>query len=267
MTCATCHSGGNAKAHNNAATFPGTTGVDTESEMCVDCHSFNPSTYLQTKRGTAHLMSHYVGPILTAGYKKTTVFGNSQIPGTSIKYGTDTAGNGDIICESCHGLKRNASYAGSAVKQRSANSGTSPAKATDVADNVSLLLERSGNANTDTVAANYLCTACHGSTPGGGSTHPTLPAMATPASAGLVTTITSAANTGVTGGRATLNNSTDLRVNCESCHRPHNAANGTGALILESQTTSPLSAKVAFELISGASYMNQEGLCTRCHSR
>jgi hypothetical protein len=91
--------------------------------------------------------------------------------------------------------------------------------------------------------------------------------MAVTASAGLVTTIGSTANTGVTGGRATLNNASDLRVNCESCHRPHNATNGTGALILESQTTAPVSAKAVFELISGAGYMNQEGLCTRCHSR
>lgn len=268
MTCATCHSGGNAKAHNNTGSFPGLIGTVTESEMCVDCHSFNPSTYLQTKRGTTHTMSHFVGAIATAGYKKTTAFGNSQIPGTAIKYGTDSSPNGDIICESCHGLKRNASYAASAVKQISNNTGTNPAKAADVADNVSLLLERSGNANTDTTAANYLCTACHGTAPGGGSTHPTLPTMATTASAGLVTTVTSAgANTGVAGGRATLNNATDLRVNCESCHRPHNATSGTGALILESQVTTPASAKPAFELSSGASYMNQEGLCTRCHSR
>lgn len=268
MTCASCHSGGNAGAHNNTGTFPGVTGLITESQMCVDCHSFNPSTYLVTKRGTAatQTMTHFVGNIATLGYKRTTAFGNS---GIIPKYAAAGA-NGSIICESCHVLAKNSTLVArgmtGAVKQLAGNDNTVPAKVSNVASTVTLLVETSGNNNQTATAANYLCTGCHGASPGGGSTHPTLPTMAVAASAALIADIQTGINVGVVQGQTTL--TSNNRVNCESCHRPHNAAVGTGAVILESQVTTPASAKPAFQLASdNTNYMNQEGMCVRCHTR
>jgi hypothetical protein len=61
IDCGTCHGGANAKAHNNAGTFPALAGTMTEDDMCIDCHGPNPSYF--TEHATAGNGSHYLGSI------------------------------------------------------------------------------------------------------------------------------------------------------------------------------------------------------------
>lgn len=256
MNCATCHGLG---AHNLTSAFPGLVGRAVESEMCVDCHSFNPSTY--TSIETTQAMSHYVGPILNSTYKRTTAFDNSLI---TPEYAADGSTNGEVMCKSCHGIRKNSSYGASAVKQVSKNNGTVPAMKTNVRASVALLLEKAGNDIEVSAAAdsgNYMCTGCHGAAPGntGTTTHPVEP------------TITLSATTDVTGriasaAQATLTNGS--KVNCESCHRPHDATTGSGGFILEGVASG--SDKALFSLHGNTGtghYTDQQGLCTQCHNR
>jgi cytochrome c553 len=139
-----------------------------------------------------------------------------------------------------------------------------------VQDNVYGLLAISGNATDSTDNTAYLCGGCHGNAPGTGSSHPTQPGTAG-LSDDVASTDVQNSITGTQGslakGWATLNDAN--KVNCESCHRPHNATFGTGALILEANdNTLPASDKPAFQLMAdntAGSQLNQEGLCERCH--
>jgi predicted CXXCH cytochrome family protein len=265
MVCGTCHgnvSGAGAGAHSLA--FPLDT--NTESEMCVDCHTFNPSWFVLDYEKTASpaladnsQMTHFVGSIATTAYKRTTAFtGGPAVP----KYSADGGGNGAIICESCHYWR-----AGNLV---ATNVNATGHDDTGAQDNVYGMLGVSGNKYEGATADQYLCSGCHGGAPGGGSSYPTQPNTTSPAndvaSAGVQTSVTTTqANPEL--GHVTLN--TSNKVNCESCHRAHNATWGTGALILEGGPTAPESNKPAFQLASdngaGSNFLNQEGVCSRCH--
>lgn len=267
ITCATCHSkvtGSTYKSAHNLSSWPQLTGTDNASQMCIDCHSFNPSTYLVTARGVAatSLMSHYVGPIVTGGYKRTAAFGVSKVD--QMKY-PNIGGSDYIVCESCHTLKKDTNLGTGAKKSFSWNDNTTPASINVKATPISLMVEKSGNAVTYSNAADYLCTGCHGASPGGNTTHPTMPTSSTSALSG-VTTQLAAQETASDSGQATLPSSNNA-VNCDSCHRAHNASGGTGALILESQNAYSGSVKPLFALASDNSYADQEGLCKRCHNR
>lgn len=256
LNCGTCHASG---AHNLTSAFPGVVGRATESEMCVDCHSFNPSSYTSVE--TTQAMSHYVGPILNTNYKRTTAFDNSLIVP---EYASDGSTNGEIMCKSCHGIRKNSNYAAGAVKQVSKNNGTVPAMKSNVRASVALLLEKAGNDIEVTTAADsgkYMCTGCHGAAPGntGTTTHPVQP------------TVDNAATTDVTGRIATAAQATltaNSKVNCESCHRPHDATTGSGGFILEGVATGSDKALFSLHGNSGTGhYTDQQGLCTQCHNR
>jgi hypothetical protein len=240
MNCSTCHaslfSGG---AHNNTARgsfFPGLSGLNSNSEMCVDCHGVNPSPRTNsvgagTGAGTALQASHYLGPIITPSYARTAAWSGG---GTS-KYRMVAGLPANIICESCHTVKESPASLAS-------NNGLGFAGAIRVS--VPLLLESSGNngityytSSSDTTAGRTdMCTGCHGAAPAGGNsssaggsaTHPTISyGMTAAASTGITVTM------GDPATRSTVTLTSDSRVNCESCHRPHDAAQGSGALILE----------------------------------
>jgi hypothetical protein len=264
MVCGTCHGNtgaGAAGAHTLAYDLD----TNTESEMCVDCHTFNPSTFTLDYEKTAgtlndnSIMTHFVGTIGTSGYKRTSAFtGGPAAP----KYAADSTGDGDIICESCHYWKDG--------NQMATNIGALGHDSDAVQDNVYGLLAISGNATDSTDNTAYLCGGCHGNAPGTGSSHPTQPGTAG-LSDDVASTDVQDSITGTQGslakGWATLNDAN--KVNCESCHRPHNATFGTGALILEANdNTLPASDKPAFQLMAdntAGSQLNQEGLCERCH--
>lgn len=266
ITCGTCHGGATSKAHNNAA-WPGVSSLNAGSDMCVECHSTNPSQYTTTVgigTGSPTLMqaSHYVGEIATVGYKRTVAFGSNaaNIP----KYAA-AGTNGSIICESCHTLKLTNTSSNNTVQ------------AGVVRANVKLLLERNGNLNsvynTSITGTNAdMCTGCHGASPTGGNagagtkTHPTI-------SMGMTVAATTAIadKVDLTPGDVSLL-AGDL-VNCESCHRPHDAAAGSGALILEGAGTN--STKLAgggtdiFDratLNGGANYTEEASFCNYCHN-
>jgi hypothetical protein len=254
MVCGTCHGSG---AHNNA-TWPGLVGFNGSSEMCVDCHSYNPSVYTDNASASAGASaaiddaSHFVTTIASTGYQRAAAWSS----GATSKYG-DTANA--LICESCHTLRL---------------TGVTPAVsdntavATVISASVGLLVEAAGNNQTVFDASGAtpptgvvdLCTGCHGGTPGGGSTHPVLANMgATTASAAIVTTV------GGSGGTVTLTGGD--QVNCESCHRPHDASSGSGALILEHVGTA--STKVLNDRATsqgGANYADEADFCNMCHA-
>ncbi len=261
MTCATCHLSSTAGAHNNTTSFPGLAGTVAESDMCVDCHSFNPSAYTDVSHGATSNApeagtvdsTHYVGPLsATVGtqYRRTAAFSSGAAP----KWSTD--GTWSIICESCH-----------TVRFRTVTAKTSSNK-TAIANerrlNVGLLLEVSGNnlsvydqsgavPPTGTVD---LCTGCHGPAPGGsGTTHPSL------------ATMTGAASSNVTISDP-FTTSSNSRINCDSCHRPHDAAQGSGALILESAGSTSTRTVWQGATVNAGGYTDEGGaaFCSRCHT-
>jgi hypothetical protein len=273
VTCGTCH-GGNSQAHNNTSGFPSLTSLNTVSDMCVECHSTNPSQYtatagIATQAAGITQASHYVGDIQTVGYKRVAVWNTT---GLASKYGAVTA-NGEVICESCHTLKLNTGTLPGPTTSNNTVVGTA-------VRNVSLLLERNGNLNTVynagiTGTNADMCTGCHGSSPTGGtsgsgtSTHPTI-------SMGMSTAATAPIQAKIVAGTVSL--TAGNLVNCESCHRPHDAAAGSGALILEAAGTA--STKIAGGVTagtnggvfdratgnSGANYTEEATFCNYCHT-
>lgn len=282
MTCGTCHFN-NATGFNPASTGAHTLNLaldtNTESEMCVDCHGFNPSQLvLKYMKATTNplpdnaVMTHFVGSIRTngaapsqnqgtPGYKRTTAWnGQTLLPIYSAE-----GSNGEIICESCHSWKDgNTTYTNTGARGHD----------NSLSQNVVYgMLAPGGNAYDVATWDAYLCSGCHGQAPGGGSSHPTLPnSLAAAATAGILTNVDGQGTSGpfdVKQGKATLSSAN--RPNCDSCHRPHNASAGTGALILEAGLTTPTSNKAEFRLAydnnGGTEWLNQEGLCSRCHTQ
>jgi hypothetical protein len=256
MTCFTCHGSGNATAHNNNNSFPGLTGEMDEDEMCVDCHGVNPSdnTASMGQGAGTPLGSHMLGTMADSTYFWADE-ANSPQAGTIdySHYGTDGAGNNQLICTSCHNLYidgKNSHVVAPQSSDNTNNAGVLPQA-------VGLLLSSSGNDDSDADNANpnnYLCTGCHGTAPGGGTTHPVLhqaggmSAASTVVAAGVVTDQASGDDGGVSlvGGDSGT-------VNCESCHRPHDAVTIAGTLILERAGT------------IGAN-LNESILCAACHT-
>lgn len=249
MTCGTCH--GASAAHNVTGTSwaPGVIGGNTESGMCVDCHSINPSIYTATAGtgayGTnAQAGTHWVGAVYTVNYKwNAGAEATNKAPATWTglpKYGA-AGTNGSIICESCHVLKFKA-----AVPPSSNNTTDDEA---DTRDAVGLLLKPAGNSLGSTGTwdnGSTLCTACHGAAPGTGVTHPVLPTVTTAAS----TYIQTADGTNDYVTLTTVN--TANQINCESCHRPHDAKTAGYSRILEDATTA-------------GGFLNETVMCINCH--
>jgi len=259
MTCNTCHGGGAAKAHNNTGGFPALTGTMTNDTMCVDCHGTNPSYGLTWFNDNASRVGTHLVGVPSVGGNISTIYKWNYGASTAVtplssavpRYGLGAVDNGALVCTSCHTLKI------TGITAQYSNNLNDQEASTE--DNVGLLLTPSGNSHADDNAAtnagraDYLCTACHGATPSGGFSHPTLPDYNIAATAALATRANTANN------YVTLYNAgSDYRVNCESCHRPHNAvgtAAGTGGLfILE-------------DAGAATTYMQEEVLCNRCHSK
>lgn len=261
MTCNTCHGGGAARAHNNTA-FPALTGTMTNDTMCIDCHGTNPSFGLSwfvdnaSRVGTHMVGVPGVGANISTVYKWNYGAATPVTPASNAvpRYGLGAADNGALVCTSCHTLKITGITA-----QYSNNAGDGESSTVDC---VALLLTPSGNSKIDDGAAtgagraDFLCSACHGATPGGGFSHPTLPSYDNAASATLATKA-NLADTYVTLYSPGVAN----RVNCESCHRPHNAA-GTVAGLGSARPTFILE-----DIGPATSYMQEDVFCNRCHAK
>lgn len=259
LTCNTCHGLGLGKAHNNSSGFPGLTGVNSESDMCVDCHGFNPSLYTASNgTGTGSpLGTHFVGAMTATTYRKTTVFVTGQANQTA-KYAPDGTNN-SIICESCHTAKMEGRN-GHAIRYRDSDNRNDGQAGTR--ESVVLMLQVSGN-RQGTAYANVpfnnaddnLCTACHGGAPGGGLTHPVLPSYTASATGNVTITApaTAAANASATAGQ----------INCESCHRAHDAA--TGSLGTSANAWVPAWILEAGSYDATRNYNDFSPVCGLCH--
>jgi hypothetical protein len=274
MVCGTCHGNSGSGAIQAHVTSPAgmlyPLDTNTESEMCVDCHTANPSIYIKRYEGRTssfldcNVMTHFVGKIgkdykghQTGNPWPASITNYATVPS---EYSTDGGGLGSIICESCHYWKSgNYNYTNlNAVGHDNA-----------LVQNVVYGMIAQGGNNFESTDNNvYMCSGCHGNSPGGGSSHPTLPGNNL-TSAAVATLVGTQSDPFQGKGTLTANN----RVNCDSCHRPHNATAGSGAVIVEGGfTTSPISSKPLFQLAADNGtgnnmFLNQEGVCVRCHSQ
>lgn len=284
IKCATCHY--QTGAHNNTGPFNDLQVSFPNSEICVDCHSFNPSVHTTVYSGFSSAVpnsnitanaSHYIGNIATPGYRRTSAWPTT---GYSSKYATTGTGlnatTGAIICQSCHTLKM------------TGGNGTGPtitlndAHANHVRASVSLMIETAGNRSEDYAPAADLCTGCHGAQPAGGSgttsggtqTHPTVSNNMTP----IGDAVLSAKITATWTAQGSVSKTAGGLLSCESCHRPHDAANGSGALILEGAGSASNKFSGTGTLIfdrtgyngtggnAGLRYTEEATFCNMCHN-
>lgn len=267
LSCQTCHAGSSAKAHNNASSFPGVVGDATDDTMCVDCHGVNPSYF--TGHNTAGLGSHYLGFIATPNYKWAQGSGTAVTPeagaAAPVNYTADIAGDGGLLCTSCHIIKTvtggTAQWSDNGDTDAPGTNYDDAARTNDNNDNenstldgVGMLLSTAGNNDNTTTPAAYLCSACHGSTPGGGSTHPVLPGYTTNMSTAVANNVNQPNNYVTHVGTNTTGTSTG-QINCESCHRAHDADTDSDTYILE--VAGP----------GDGSYIDEALLCNQCHAK
>jgi hypothetical protein len=222
--------------------------------MCVDCHGLNPSQFTGRTGGPSGSSSHIVGPTSRTEYLWGGGIGGTQDDvtpeaGAFAEYG----GGNEIICTSCHIILTDQAT----VVARSDNGASNADNEASTADSIGLLLSTSGNNSPDTATDNdFLCTGCHGASPstGGGNTHPVQPTVTVDMSTAIGNNA-SAADNGVTHIGANNGSSTG-GINCESCHRPHNAAmdvvQGSNIYILEN-------------VEDNTTWWNEQVLCSSCH--
>jgi len=188
------------------------------------------------------------------------------------RYGA--AGDGDMVCESCHNIIGNVGY-------NAAGNGSEGWKA-------NLLLEAykddgAGNkagANAGLVGAR-LCMTCHytsGSqyTTGPGGTHQITGQTITARQDNnkspitLITTPITGANASyadASGGPNDASYPADNTLDCDSCHRPHDASDGSTVTATTGNYTTAFTKGVDWILEeSGASGAYSPTLCTNCHN-
>ena len=204
LSCASCH-----RAHNAGLgqpresdyvpllTAPALTGA-----LCDTCH---PAGNPTCRKNPEYRASHFLGdPTLPETYQRkdpplrTEVWPES---GQTSFYGGEKSQI--VTCLSCHSFRKGAVTSGDAGTTRN-------------------LLARSGNGVVWEPGQEslYLCTGCHGDNPATGSkghTHPLMSAAVAKLGRQIEPPVTT----------------TPERVNCDSCHRPHEALSKGGYYILE----------------------------------
>lgn len=261
LTCGDCHSG--SGAHNWSAA--GAVGLDPDweprdngrgaeseanrvvlntSKECVDCHLPSGNRFSPTRgtdhvdyQGTAGDASHFLGlPETTLNNWPAASVNTTAVPagtfvtdvwaGTGGGYSRFDGPNGAVaatstlVCESCHELEPDKNSA-------SANA----------------LLLYPYEEGTDQ-ARSLFCEGCHGPTGAGLAAHPqTAEEVGRATLAGgrgnpalLITAITGYAQNGNRGFAKYPN--TD-RMNCDTCHQPHNSSSPSGTYILEGSDALP----------------------------
>ncbi|MHB8836151.1 MAG: cytochrome c3 family protein [Candidatus Methylomirabilia bacterium] len=233
LTCALCHRAHNAGlGHKREQDFvPLLRESLVNGALCEQCH---PAGNPTCSEKTDYLATHFTGdPTLPETYGddkpplRLEAWPESGLPSV---YGGEKGQ--EINCLSCHTFKKAAVVSGDAGKSRS-------------------LLARSGNpvewtGGQETV---YLCTGCHSVDPATGQvkghSHPMMKADVVKSGMTVALPMTATPSG---------------HLNCDSCHRPHEAATAGGRYILEAargQNTDPLAIqpKVDYTLV-----------CHACHS-
>jgi hypothetical protein len=210
LSCGSCHRAHNAGlgAAHERDFIPILRENPRTDTLCVTCHPpDNPTCGTQTD----HRASHFLGnPSLPETYDdrdppiRTDPWPES---GLFSLYGPPEGKT--IICLSCHSFEKGA------------------VSLTGDAGDAGHLLARSGNPVewVEGEEAKYLCTGCHGLRPGTGAgakgqghTHPLMDADALALGAPV---------------RAPASATTTSKMNCDSCHRPHEAVDVSGYYIME----------------------------------
>jgi hypothetical protein len=231
MYCSTCHRAHNAGLGGEEDLFVPLLREKWETgEICASCHPVGNPTCSQNPE---QLASHFVGdPTLPETYSDPEPPLREDSWPESRLFSTYEGANGKIVtCLSCHTFKERAVVSG--------DDGTA-----------GYLLARSGNLVEweDEGEGAYLCTGCHTGSPGtigGGSTHPTMNADVSKL---------------VTEPQLPMTSTPEGHVNCDSCHRPHGAATGSGYYILEvikSENKDPTAIHPEIDFTV---------LCHKCHS-
>ncbi|HWR96832.1 MAG TPA: cytochrome c3 family protein [Candidatus Methanoperedens sp.] len=231
LSCGLCHRAHNAGrgAEDEHSYIPLLREARDALAQCLPCHPSENPTCSDNKDGLA---SHFVGdpvssetyndpnpPLWTDPWPESGLFSTYGGPDKKI-----------VLCLSCHSFDRNAVVSG--------DKGTS-----------GRLLARSGNPVEWTEVGTYLCTGCHGTDPATGKedkghSHPMMAADLIGKNIEPV-----APASGTLGGK----------MNCDSCHRPHEARTASGYYILESVHGSNTDPKVVHPDIDYAV------LCRLCH--
>ncbi|GAB6063285.1 hypothetical protein [Deferrisoma palaeochoriense] len=200
----------------NAQAYGTTYGNNAASALCVDCHTANPKP-----NGGTHFVTHHDGASVrttqNTTYEKTDAWSGGAsylskyaVPSPPNPSAQSVTGQtGEIICESCHNLVKNAAGGNN-------------------------LLEAFGR-DLDPSA---LCEGCHAAQAGGPPAHHPMtgdtvgPDDDDPNSHTLNTGHTSHVRSTPTAGSEVTYPAANA-VNCASCHWPHGAQVQTGARILK----------------------------------
>lgn len=282
--CNLCHRAHNAPGQHvmrKVYTATSTVGVANPDQICVDCHTSNPSVYT-TFGGTGttgtDLASHFVGNVTLAtgsvGFP-TNGFGTTDLvfsaqktnawPNNALSvYGSpDTAksNKGIVVCTSCHAIGNTCGT----------SSTTASVTRTGDATGTYMMIAPSGNpinafgtavnrGDTVDTSPNYLCTGCHGENAFAKNTALELAGTTHPL---LAVTATTTVPVGTFGGTLTTGN----HINCESCHRAHDASTKSGSYILEKNTgadTVIVGSNTVPTMVEPAHAHNK--FCSSCHS-
>ena len=207
LDCGLCHRAHNAGlgAEDERDFVPILRASRRTDELCNTCHTAdNPTCGTVTDQ----MASHFLGdPGLPDTYDDpNTPVRTDPWPESALASVYGGPAGKTILCLSCHSFRPGALISGD-----DGGSGN--------------LLARAGNPMewAEGEEALYLCTGCHGVTPGTGSgakgpTHPLMSADV--AELGLPVTPPGSATAGG-------------RINCDSCHRPHEAVTAAGVYIME----------------------------------
>ena len=217
LICAYCH-----QAHNSGLgqkresdyvpllILPASSG-----ELCEICH---PAGNPTCNQNTEHRASHFIGDATldTTFVDKTPPLRVESWPESGLMSGYGGDKGQSVTCFSCHAFRAGALVSGDAGTTRH-------------------LVARSGNRQEWETGgeSGYLCTGCHGVRPATaetdkGHTHPLMNANAAALGREPILPLTATPT---------------AKVNCDSCHRPHDARTKGGVYILESvdgESTDPL---------------------------
>jgi predicted CXXCH cytochrome family protein len=283
--CNICHRAHNAP-YQPILRFQFGAGATRPDELCTNCHSVNPSIYtVATPMGAApeSLATHFVGNpagataalwttgsvpppsglLATNGYAITAAV-PANLPERTAAWRTSIASiygpNNAVTCLSCHSMRycgdaasvidKTGDAAGTYMMITSSGNGvTVPA-----GDIQSGALQTRANATT----GNYLCSGCHSADP---------ISVITGSETGFTHPLAAAASgSEMPKANTTMTKATDGSVNCESCHRAHDADSNSGTYILESNNTGAL-VTGAGTGTSLAPVHVHDTFCNGCHSK
>jgi len=215
LTCAVCHRAHNAglgQKHEKDY-VPLLKASLSTGDLCEQCH---PAGNPTCSEKTDYLATHFIGdPALPETYNdanpplRTVPWPESGLPSVYGEKGRE------VTCLSCHTFRKGVVVSGDAGKSRS-------------------LLARSGNPVewSEGQEVIYLCTGCHSVNPATGQvkghSHPMMKADMVKSGMTVIPPMTATPSG---------------HLNCDSCHRPHEAATAGGRYILETvrgQNTDPL---------------------------